>query len=71
LKYIIDRFEDGFAVCENEQGTIMNIEIGKIPKGTKEGDVICITDTGINIDIDATKKRKSKIEELAKNLWVD
>ena len=71
MSYIIDRFEGSFAVCEDKRGNTINIERGKIPMDAKEGDVICITDDGIQIDIDSTQERKSEIEKLAKQLWVD
>jgi hypothetical protein len=71
MKYIIDRFEGAFAVCEDMQGNMIHIERERIPIDAKEGDVICITDTGIKIDTDATEKRKLNIEELAKDLWLD
>lgn len=65
---IIDRFEENFAVIELENMKMINLERYKIPEEAKEGYVINIGDT-ITIDYDETKKRKSSIEELTKDLW--
>ena len=73
--YIIDRFEEGFAVCEkyseNEDDEIImqNIERKLIPNDAKEGDIITVSDNGkIYIDYEKTKIRKEKMEELRRKL---
>lgn len=69
MKVIIDRFEGKFAVCEKEDRTMLNIEKSKIPKDSKEGDVLNIVSGEISIDIEETNKRKKEIGELIKDLW--
>ncbi|MDF2841458.1 MAG: hypothetical protein K0Q99_2230 [Clostridia bacterium] len=71
MQYVIDRFEGRYAVCEDEQGNMLHIERVRIPIGAKEGDVIFVSDTGVEIDLEVTKKRKANIEALAKELWKD
>ncbi len=75
ITYIIDRFEEGFAVCEkyseNEDDEIrmQNIERKLIPNDAKEGDIITVSDNGkIYIDYEKTKIRKEKMEELRRKL---
>ena len=75
ITYIIDRFEEGFAVCEkyseNEDDEIImqNIEIKLIKNDAKEGDIITVSDNGkIYIDYEKTKIRKEKMEELRRKL---
>ena len=75
VTYIIDRFEEGYAVCENynenEDDEIItkNIEIKLIPDNANEGDIIVVSDDGkINIDYEKTRNRKEKMEELRKKL---
>ncbi len=75
ITYIIDRFEEGFAVCEkyseNEDDEIImqNIERKLIPNDAKEGDIITVSDNGkIYIDYEKTKIRKEKMEELRRKL---
>lgn len=40
MKYIIDRFEGNYAVCEDEQGSMHDIPKENIPKGAREGNKI-------------------------------
>lgn len=64
--FIIDRFEDCFAVCEAENGEFINIPSAALPDGVKEGDVITIAK-----DREQTESRKEKISELMNSLFVD
>ena len=40
MKYIVDRIEDNYAVCENEDKKIINIELEKLPFPIHEGSMI-------------------------------
>ncbi|NLM13842.1 MAG: DUF3006 domain-containing protein [Epulopiscium sp.] len=60
----IDRFENGFAVVELENGKIINMPKELIPHGAREGTVL-----EIRIDCEETEKRKKAIEQLVKDLW--
>lgn len=60
----IDRFENGFAVVELENGKMINMPKELIPHGAREGTVL-----EIRIDSIETEKRKKEIEEAAKDLW--
>lgn len=70
MKVIIDRFEGNYAVCEEENKKMINIEKIKIPANAREGDVLKIIGDTITIDITETKKRKKEVEELTKDLWI-
>lgn len=70
MKAVIDRFEGDFAVAVTLSGETFNINIDKLPKGIKEGDVIIISDGKIDIDKDETEKLKRDNEEYLK-LWED
>lgn len=70
MRYIIDRFEGSFAVCETEQGMYVNIEKKKLPKNAKEGDVLLWKGNSFVIDVEATKKQKEKIKKLSDDLWI-
>ncbi len=50
MRLIVDRFEGTYAVCEQEDQTIVKIEKSKLPKGTKEGDVLIMDGDIISID---------------------
>jgi hypothetical protein len=69
MKVVIDRFEDVFAVCETENGKMINIEKEKLPVNAREGDVLVICNDKISVDVEETEKRKKEIEELTKGLW--
>lgn len=69
MKYIVDRFEGNFVLCENDRGEFINIKRKKLPQNTKEGDVLVQKGDSFVIDIEETKKRKEYIEKLAKELW--
>lgn len=65
----IDRFEEEFAVIEFDDRKVINILKNKIPKESKEGDVLKFEDNCITIDYNETEKRRKEIEELTKDLF--
>lgn len=69
MRVVIDRFEGEFAVCEADEGNMINIEKSKLPEGAREGDVLEVTDDGISIASDATGRKKQDIEKLFRDLW--
>lgn len=78
---IIDRFEGGFAICEEQADGkpkkkkdihYYGIELNELPEGAKEGDVLVIGDDGaLKIDAAATKARREKIRQLQEKVWED
>lgn len=69
MKYTIDRFEGTFAVCEDEQGTMINISIDLIPQTATEGDVLIYSSDRYAVDTGETNKRKKNIQNLMDELW--
>lgn len=69
MKVIIDRFENGYAVCECEDKTMLNIDKNKLPAGAEEGTVLIIEKDLLTIDINETKNRKNRIKKLAEDIW--
>jgi hypothetical protein len=68
MKYIVDRIEGEFAVCEDENKEMHNIALDILPAGTKEGDTLEHENesyTKLSEDI----KRKNSIKKLMDNLW--
>ncbi|MEE0859764.1 MAG: DUF3006 domain-containing protein [Acutalibacteraceae bacterium] len=58
---IIDRFENGFAICEDKDKNFFGIEPSELPQNAKEGDVLDIDNNGnITINQAETNRRKSK-----------
>lgn len=70
MKYIIDRIEGNYAVCETEQGLYVSIDRRLLPAEAKEGDVIIRKADKFTIDIEETKNIKEKIKKLTEELWL-
>ena len=66
---IVDRFEGNYAICEDKNSEMINIDRSKIPKEAKEGAVLKIKGDRIEIDYDETGERKDRILELMEPLW--
>lgn len=61
---IIDRFEENYAVCEDEDEKFFAIERTEIPDGAEEGDVLNIDEDGnICINVEETENRRNRIRE--------
>lgn len=71
MKYIIDRFEGEYAVCEIEAGKFIDIPKADIPKGAKEGDILSKTDNGYRIEKVETEAKKEEIKKRMNRLFVD
>ncbi|QCX33393.1 DUF3006 domain-containing protein [Caloramator sp. E03] len=69
MKAVIDRFEGEFAVAVNLNGEVFNINIEKLPKDAKEGDVIIINGK-IAIDKEETERLRKRSQKYLE-LWED
>lgn len=69
MKYIIDRFEDNFAVCEDENQNFVDIEKSKLPEEAREGDIIIVNGDKITVDKESTKARKKEVQDLFDSLF--
>ena len=59
---IIDRFEEDFAVVE-DNGVIINVPRSKLPADSKEGSVLLMTaEREYQLDLSSTKQRKRDIK---------
>lgn len=67
--FIIDRFEEGFAVVENtEDDSMMHIEKSMVDETAREGDVIFPDEFGYRVDIEATRQRREEVLELLRGI---
>lgn len=64
MKWIIDRIENNIAVCELENGEMLDVKISALPKEIKEGDVI-----KLSVDETETNERKERIDKLMNSLF--
>jgi hypothetical protein len=69
MRYIIDRFEGQFAVCEDENQEMVNILTAKLPIGVKEGDILEESDGSYSILREESDKVKVEIGKLMDDLF--
>ena len=69
MKLIVDRFEDNYVVCEDENQKVLNILKDEIEGEVKEGDILVFCDGKYIVDKAETIDRKEYIEDLIKDLW--
>lgn len=69
--YTVDRIEGSYAVLEDNEENIINVEIINIKGDLKEGKVLYKKDALYFIDEEETRKRSEKINNLLKGLWED
>jgi len=68
-KYIVDRFEGCYAVCEKEDKSFINIKKDILPPDTKEGDILIENNGDFYIDTEATEARKQLIRKKLDSLF--
>lgn len=69
MKYLIDRFEGTYAVCEDETKNIVNIPKYRLPMEAKEGDALIEDDGIIRIDDRETDERRKKMNQMMSKLF--
>lgn len=68
--WVIDRFEEEYAVCENMQRETCRLNKNRIPAECKEGSCIQILEDGTIIqDLKMEEERKHSIQELMSQLF--
>lgn len=71
MRYIVDRIEEDYAICEadDENNTLISIKIDKIPFFLSEGDVIYYEDNKWIKDDFEKEKIVSRIKKKMNDLW--
>lgn len=71
MKFIIDRFEGEYAVCEVVgENELTHIRKSDLPLEAKEGYVIFYNSSGeLEVDKDMTDKRELRIKSKMDELW--
>lgn len=69
MKYIVDRFEGTYAVCEDETKNMVNIPKYKLPMEVKEGDSLIEDDGIIRIDDKEADERRKKVNQMMSKLF--
>lgn len=69
-RYVVDRFEGLYAICENEEKEFIHIEIEVLPPLVKEGDCLYINEDGVySIDYEATEENTKRIRSKLDSLF--
>lgn len=66
MKFVIDRFEGDIAIVELQDGNIVECSKLLLPKGSKEGDILCIS-----IEKEATEEKKRILTDRMNKLFND
>ena len=69
MKYIIDRLEEGIAVCENELKKLIAIPKDLLPDGLKEGDVLEDQEGRFLRDEQGTEARRKEMRKKLMDLF--
>lgn len=69
MKYVVDRLEEVYAVCESENRHTQNIPLYELPNDIKEGDCIISIEGKFMIDEKEREKRKRRIHSKMNILW--
>lgn len=65
MMYCIDRFEETYAVCEDDIGVMHDIPISELPKDSREGDVIFKNSVGVfEKNAEETQRRRDEVLRL-------
>ena len=72
MKLIVDRIEDGVAVCEKEDLTRVEVSASDLPENCREGSVLQVLEDGkIILDTETENERRKKLFNLTKMLIKD
>lgn len=68
MKYIVDRIEGAFAICEAEDQLMVDIPLCKLPVGIKEGTNLKYENGKYQITAN-DPNRKKHIQKMMNDLW--
>ena len=71
MRYIVDRIEGSFAVCEDEKGCTVDLKLSQLPEKVRSGDIISFKGGKFSIDKEAASARRAKLAAMQKSLWAD
>lgn len=66
---IIDRIEEGFAVCQDDKGGYINVPVDLLPKGAGEGAALKAIDGGYALDGAYGAERRRTLENKMNSLF--
>ena len=67
----VDRIVEGIAVCENDDGEILKINLCELPEGTREGSMILFENGEYFLDNETESQRREELFDLQNLLFGD
>lgn len=68
MRYAVDRFEEEWAVLQDDEGRCRNVERRRLPAGVRQGDVLRETEEGFLPDPEETAHRRERARRLEQRL---
>lgn len=68
-RFFVDRFEEDWVICEDENGNETRIEIKNVPHSVREGSVILYENGEFILDSAETELRRKNISKLKKYIY--
>ncbi|MGI5893194.1 MAG: DUF3006 domain-containing protein [Candidatus Merdivicinus sp.] len=66
---IIDRFEEEYAICEQDDGGFVQLLRKDLPTDCREGDILYESASGWKVDTEATAQRRADMAMRMRKLW--
>ena len=70
-RYIVDRIEGAYAVCERNDLRMIDIALEDLPEGLKEGDCLVFDGSMYYVDVRCTEERRRTIQEKIDAAFID
>jgi hypothetical protein len=67
--FVLDRFEGGFAVLEDENGELHNFPRENFPEHSREGDIFTLENGLFKLDSENTQKKHEQNRSLLDDLF--
>jgi len=70
MQWIIDRIENGIAVCEREDGGFEQFPLAELPEGAREGSVLAKDGGGAwALDLETERERRARLFKMQEGLF--
>lgn len=65
----VDRIEGNYAICEDDNGDMIELPLEKLPKSVQEGDCLVKSGEAYLIDAEETERRREENFRLMQDLF--
>lgn len=71
MYYSIDRFEEEWAVLQDDDGRSVTVERSRLPAQARQGDLLTEKDGAYSVDENETAARRERIRRMEQKLRMD